>query len=228
IPKSDSTKYQHWLTYTYKNINIHYPPKHPLEDNIKDLPPKYITSIKQNCRLLNIDVPKETLDIYFYSGLGQGQEMTGQQYPYAEKNTIHFWLPAYYGTTIMKYLIPKWQKDEPQFQFLKHGLLALLDNAGKNYHITTLDYVNNGKIIPLSQLVVDTSINCERERYQSAFAASFVDFILFYYSIEALNLLYTSQLNFETTVKRVFNISVDSLQNLWLNTVKEVVVEKEK
>ena len=215
--------YSDWKTYSYQNIKFYYPPGHFQEKFIPELAQKYIVSIRKDCQFLHINIPEDTLIIFFYTGLGQGKKITGHEYPYAQGDTIHLWMPSYFGSTVMKYLLPKWNKKEPRYQFLKHGLYALFDYSGKNYHKETLDYLKKGKLIPLKKLAVDTTINSNRERHQSAEAASFVDFVVFYYGINTLRNLYNSRDSFEKSVTHIFNISVDSLQNTWLTVIKKSV-----
>jgi hypothetical protein len=157
----------------------------------------------------------------------QGREMTGREYPFADSNAIHFWLPSFYGPTLVQYLIPRWQDVEPKFRFLKHGIIALFDYSGQNYHKSTLGYIEEGKFIPLRELAEDTTVNSNTERHQSAEAASFVDFIVYHYRIRGLNELYRSRESFEDAVQRIFQMPVDSLEHMWLDYVKLVVPVKD-
>jgi len=216
-------KYLDWKTYTYQNIKIIYPPGYPLVDEFDKMAANYIAGLNRNCRFFEIDVPDDTLVIYFYTGYGQGREMTGRMYPFADSVAIHFWLPSFPGPTLMQWLLPRWQNVEPKFAFIKHGLIALLDYSGQNYHKSTLRYLEEGKFIPLRKLAVDTTINSDTERHQSAEAASFVDFISYYFGIQGLEKLYRIQSPFETAVEGIFEIPVDSLEGLWLDFVKERV-----
>ncbi len=213
--------YAGWKTFTYQNIKIIYPPGHPLEYTLSDMAKGYITAINRNCRFFEIDVPFDTLVVYFYTGLGQGREMTGRKYPFADSNAIHFWLPSFYGPTLMQYMLPKWQNIEPKYKFLKHGLIALFDYSGQNYHKSTQGFIDEGKFIPLQKLAEDTTVDSNTERYQSAEAASFVDFLSYYFGIIGLEMLYRAQAPFDQAVEGIFQMPVDSLQNLWLDFVKE-------
>jgi len=219
------TLYTDWKTYTYGNIKILYPEGHPHADNLYDMANRYAAVMRQDCLFLGIDPPTDTVNIYFYTGFGQGRKMTGEDYPFADSLGLHFWLPGYYGLPMVKYLIPRWQPAEPRHEFLKHGLLALLDNTGENYHLKTLEYINNSEFIHLRDLAVDTTIDANTERVQSAMAASFVDFIVYFYGINGLNSLYVSDKDFDTTVESIFRFSVDSLENTWLNVIREMDFE---
>jgi len=221
--KPVNDKYKDWKTYTYKNIKIIYPSGHPLVDSFHDMAQGYLTALRRDCQFLGIDVPQDTLVVYYYSGYGQGRKMTGREYPFADSTAIYFWVPNFYGPTLMQYLLPKWQNVEPKYPFLKHGLIALFDYSGQNYHQSTMNYFSEGKFIPLKELVVDTTVNSDTERHQSAEAASFIDFIVYYFGIQGLEMLYRSRAPFEKTVEGIFMIPVDSLQGLWLDFVRERV-----
>lgn len=218
-----SDEYQDWKTFTYKNVKIIYPPGHQLIDSFHDMAKGYLDALERNCRFLEIDVPQETLVVYYYTGFRQGREMTGREYPFADKDAIHFWLPSFYGPSLMQYILPRWHNVEPKYQFLKHGLIALFDYSGQNWHQATQGYLDNGKFIPLKELAVDMTVNSDTERHQSALGASFVDFLVYYFGIDGLNLLYRAQAPFETAVQGIFMMPVDSLEGLWLDFVKEYV-----
>ncbi len=213
--------YDNWKTYTYQNVRIVYPADHPQKDNLHDMAVSYVASINRDCQFLHIPVPVDTTVVIFYTGPGQGREMTPRHYPFAEGDTVYFWLPSYFGVTIMQWLIPKWQKEPPSFAFLRHGLLSLLDNSGQNYHVVTDGYLQNKSFIPLDSLAKDTTTNSDTERLQSGEAASFVDFIVYTYGIDQLDQLWLSKTSFDSSVVSLFNMSVDSLQTQWLGLVKE-------
>lgn len=217
------SKYKDWKIYTYQNVKIFYPAGHPLTDNLVDMAAGYVTALERNCRFLEIDVARDTLIVYFYTGFGQGREMTGREYPFGDSAAIHFWLPSFYGPTLMQYLLPKWHDMEPRYRFLKHGVIALFDYSGQDYHQFTLRYLEEGKFIPLNELAVDTTVNSNTERHQTAEAASFVDFLTYYYGIQGLDLLYLARAPFETAVEGIFTMPVDSLEGLWLDFAKERV-----
>ena len=222
------TLYKDWKTYTYGGIRIIYPQGHPHEDNLYDMANRYATALRQDCLFLGIEPPTDTLNIYFYTGFGQGRKMTGEEFPFADSLGLHVWLPGYYGLPLMKYLIPRWQPNEPRHQFLKHGMMALLDNAGANYHEKTLELINNSEFIHLGDLAVDTTIDANSERVQSAMAASFVDFVVYFYGQNGLKSLYLSDKDFDTTVQGIFRFSVDSLESTWLNVIRDTDFETGK
>lgn len=221
--KPTDEKYKGWETFTYENVKIIYPRGHPLVDSFHGMAQGYITAMRRNCQFLGINVPQDTLVVYYYSGFGQGREMTGREYPFADSAAIHFWLPSFFGPTLMQYLLPRWQDVEPKYRFLKHGLIALFDYSGQNYHQSTLNYLKDDQFIPLKELAVDTTVNSDTERHQSAEAASFVDFLDYYFGMDGLNLLYRAREPFEQAVQGIFMMPVDSLERLWLDFVKERV-----
>ncbi|MBU8934980.1 MAG: hypothetical protein KOO62_13420 [candidate division Zixibacteria bacterium] len=210
------TPYDDWKTYSYQNIEIRYPVGHLQEGTFEDISRVYQTMIKRACGLLHINVPGDTLRIIYHTGFGQGRELTGHEYPYATGDTIFFWLPSFYGPTLMQYLIPRWHPEEPRHIFLKHGLIALLDFSGQNYHTSTARHIHTDRFIPLAELAVTINVNSDTERYESAMSASFVDYIIYTYGIKTFDSLYLSQRSFEDEVRNMLDLSLDSLQEQWL------------
>jgi hypothetical protein len=221
----DTIDYGEWKTYEYQNIRINYPENHPHADLIGDMAKVYLGALRADCRMLGLNVPTDTIVVYYYVGPGHGRLLTGQRYPYFVGDTLHHWTPNPLGCALMKYLIPKWQPQEPRHTFLKHGLIALLDNSGNNYHERTLECVETGIFIPLAQLAVDSSVNSDMERYESSMAASLVDFLVFYYGIDKFGALYQSQHEFDRATNEVLGVSTDSLQTMWLNAIEKAVVQ---
>jgi hypothetical protein len=143
--------------------------------------------------------------------------MTGREYPFVEDNIIHFWIPSYLGVTFMHWLLPKWVDKEPTHVFLKHGLIALFDYSGNDYHKATVRYFDEDRFISLADLAVDTSINTNTERLQSGEAASFVAFVLAAYGPKRLEMMYRSDEPFDELVQDSLGISIDSLQGSWID-----------
>jgi hypothetical protein len=184
---------------------------------MEQLAADYSRIIARTCNLLKAEVPTDTLHVMYYTGVGQGRELTGREYPFAVVDTIHFWLPSFLGVTLMHYLIPKWQPEEPRYEFFKHGVITTFDYSGQNYHKTVMRMRETGIFTPLAMAVLDTTIDSNTEREQSAEAASFVEFILRNGGAVALNELYRSRTSLDSSVVSIFGISVDSLQTLWLD-----------
>lgn len=229
-PESESAQapdpYADWKTYTYNNFVIHYPEAHPREQYVAEMAQIFPALMRRDAQFLRIPAPTDTIHVYYYTGVGHGDEITGTIYPHvADSATIHFWLPGNYGPLMAKLMILRWQNTEPRFEFLKHGLLALLDFTGVNYHEKTMTLIDLGKFIPLNELAADTSgdeyFETEPEKIQAAEAASFVDFLVFRYGSDALNAMYRADAPFDQVVQGMFSISVDSLETLWLNFVPQ-------
>jgi len=216
-------KYDGWQTYTYENVKLIHPPDYALQDSLPHMAADYAAGLARDCRFFKMDVPKETLVVYLYTGYRHGRETTGREYPFADSAAIHFWLPSFPGTTLMQWLLPRWQNVQPKHEFLRHGLISLLDYSGQNYHLTTKMYLDSNQFIPLAELATDTTIDSDTERYQSAEAASFVDFVSYYFDVVGLELLYRTPASFERAVDGIFMMSVDSLQALWLDFVDKHV-----
>ncbi len=225
-PKPDifsSEQFTGWKVYTFENVKILYQPGHPQESSFAQVAKGYLKALDQISAALDIPVPQDTIKVIYYTGYGQGREITGHSYPYAENGIIHFWLPSFFGPTFVRWILPYWVPEEPKYEFLKHGLISLFDYSGQDYDAMTLQYVADGRFVDLDSLAVDTTINSNTERLQSGEAASFVAFILENYGESELKKMYRSKVDFDWYVKNNFAMPVDSLQAHWLNYARSIV-----
>lgn len=216
-------KYKDWKSYSYNNLVLHYPQDYPLSDSIYSFATKYQTTIRNDCQFLRIQIPSDTVNIFLYNSIYQGKEMTGEIFPFVEGDRIHYWTGFEFGPTVMMYLIKDWSTYETKHEFIYHGILRVLDASGRNYHKITFDYIDSNKFIPLHQLAEDKKIDVNLELNRSGEAASFVDFIVYRYGIDALKALYESQMPFDSTVSGVFKMSVDSLESEWLDVIGKAI-----
>lgn len=213
----DDPKYADWAWYTWENVKIFHPPDHLHMDQFKGMCQNYISSIDQVSQMLAMNTPKDTLILFYYTGFGQGREMTGRDYPFLSDNVIHFWLPSFPGPTMMDWLIPKWVSGKASYPFLRHGLRALFDFSGQNYHQGTFNNLRDSDYVPLSRLPSDPYINSDTERVQSAEAASFVAYVLAQYGALRLRTMYRYGQPFDVMVRDVFQVPVDTLEQDWLD-----------
>jgi len=216
-------RFKDWQTYNYGRIRLFYPPKHQHEANFEDIAKGYDRAVTKVGQLLAIDSLPDTMTVFYFSGPNQGLELTNRSRPYADSEAVYYW-PAYSrGVSLTQYLLKKWSRVEPTNKFLWHGLVALFDHAGENYHQTTVEYAGDTLFIPLARLAVDGAINSDIERYQSAEAASFCAFLLARYGPVTLKTLYESQEPFLDYGPRLLRISVDSLEQNWLDFARSSV-----
>lgn len=224
-PSSEPTKvsdnrFANWKTYPSQNIKIMYPAGHPQESTLGDMVNAYQYLFRKLNETLGMPPVTDTITVYYYTGYGQGRELTGQEYPFADSSGIHFWLPSFYGPTMVQYLLPRWAPEPPRQKFLKHGLISLFDLSGQKYHETTIGYKNTGYFISLDSLSRDTSTNSTTERYQSGEAASFCAFIIGQYGPETLRELYLCPQSFDACVRQTMMMSVDTLESMWMSYVR--------
>jgi len=217
--------YKGWERYRFLDIVLIHPPDHPQQDHFEDIAKIFSALVKRTSTFLKI-TPPDSIIIYFYTGVGHGMTVTGRDTPFSDGTVIHFWFPSFYGPPIVKHLLPLWYQGEPEHEFLKHGIIALLDGSGQNYHLETLKFIDSGTYIPLRRLSVDTTINVDFERYQSAEAASFVDYIVYAYDIGFLKILYASKGSFSGDVESTFHMPVASLERQWQVFLKIIVAPK--
>lgn len=216
-------RFANWKTFASQNIRIMYPEGHPQESTFTDMVQGYQYLFRKLNEILGMPQVTDTITVYYYTGYGQGRELTGQEYPFVDSTAIHFWLPSFFGPTMMQLLLPRWAPDPPQHKFLKHGLISMFDLSGQKYHETTIGYQNSGYFISLDSLARDTATNSNTERYQSGEAASFCAFILGQYGPQALKELYLCPQPFDTCVRQTLMMSVDTLQAMWLLYVRQNV-----
>ncbi len=212
--------YSGWKIYQLENFTILYDSGHPNEDKFPATARNYLNVLEQVTTKLEMGKYTDTLLLVYYTGYGQGKSMTGHEFPYATDTAIHFWIPSFPGPTLMQHLLPRWVPGTPRHQFLYHGLQALFDFSGQPYHLLTAKIVNRGRFIKLSDLVVDTVIDANFERYQTAEAASFCAFILGEGGPSALKKMYGSRKDFSSTVQAIFGVSVDSLETYWMQFIR--------
>ena len=189
------------------------------QEKFEDFAKIFSSLARQTCVFLKIE-PIDSIVIYFYTGVGHGMSVTQKDTPFSDGNVIHFWFPSFYGPPIVKHLLPRWNDVEPKHKFLKDGIIALLDGSSRSYHEYTLNFLDSGSYIPLRRLSVDTTVNVDEERYQSAEAASFVDYVVYAYGIEQLKDLYSSHGSFSAEVERVFMMPLPKLEERWILFVK--------
>jgi hypothetical protein len=212
-----TNQYSDWTWYSYGRVKIFHPPGHLHLDRFKDYCQHYETSIRQISQLLAMEPPNDTLVIYYYTGYGQGREFTGHEYPFVQDGIIHFWLPSFTGPTLVDWLLPRWVAQRSQYRFFDHGLRALFDFSGQNYHQATYNNLRDTFFVRLADLANDPTLDSDVERVQTAEAASFCAFVIAQYGALRLKTIYQYKKPFVEMVPEVFQKPVDSLEQDWLN-----------
>lgn len=219
VAQNDTT-YQEWQSITYKNITVKYPSDHEESSLMYDNAKKFEALIRTDCAFLNMPVPEESLSVFMFNAVSEGRKATGEMFPFYKGNSIYYWPPYTYGTALAKYLISKWAKSKTKFPFLNQGLMRLFDASGRNFHLMTLDYLDSNMFRSLHELALDSTINANIEKHRSVLAASFVDFVNYKYGKDHFAQLYNSTSDFDRSVKDIFQISTDSLEKEWINTIR--------
>jgi hypothetical protein len=228
--------YEGWQLHACDTVPvmIFYPPSHPHADAINLRCSQYQTSVSQVCRLLDMTPPTDTLVVFYYTGYGQGRQMTQRMYPFLQDSIIHFWHPSYLGPTLMDWLLPHWVAEKPPHAFFWHGLRSLFDFSGQNYHWVTYERYYSDDFLGLEGLMSDTAIDSNKERFQSAEAASFCAYALARAGAAGLKRLYRSSMPADSMLRLEFNMSVDSVEREWIgfaatyvsDSVKQAVSER--
>ena len=212
-------KYADWTWYSIGRVKIFHPPEHLHLNQFKSYCDNYEASIRQVAKLLAMEPPTDTLIIYYYTGFGQGREFTGREYPFLQDSIIHFWLPSFTGPTLVDWMLPKWVPAPPAYPFLRHGLRALFDFSGQNYHQATYNNLRDRVFVRLRDLPSDPSMDSNTERVQTAEAASFCAFVIAQYGALRLKTIYQYKKPFDEMVPEVFQKPLDSLEQDWLTFV---------
>lgn len=230
LPIYSQANYAYWEWYNCSEgpIKIFHPPNHPHENQFDLRCQQYNFSINDISSLLAMEPPPDTLVIFYYTGYGQGREWTGSKYPFTQDSIIHFWVPSFIGPTLVDWLLPYWSDVTPRYPLYRHGLRALFDFSGQNYHLATYKYIKDGDFIPLDSLVKDTTIDSDAERYQSAEAASFIGYVLADYGPLRLKTMYESDQPFDQMIRTLFHLPIDSVQNRWLEFMDTYVPDSLK
>ena len=209
--------YKGWLVESYQNVRLYYAPGHPHAQEMSGTVRKYQMAINSISKTLGLPTPTDTLKVVWYTGAGQGKELTGHSFPFGDSlGVARFWLPFAFGVPVAQIYVRKWDSTLTRHKFLWHGLIALFDFQGENYHTTTLDFLKQSSFEPLATLAEDTVVNSDSERWQSAEAASFCAYIMGNYGTDRFQHLYDSRLPFDQAVSRTIGISLDSAQVEWL------------
>ncbi len=221
-------RFTDWQTYDVGRIRLFHPPKHQHEADFEKIATGYDRAVAKVSDLLKIDSLPDTITIFYFTGPNQGLELTNHSRPFADSEAVYYW-PAYSrGVSLTQYLLKHWSHVEPTNKFLWHGLIALFDHAGENYHQTTVGYASDTLFIPLAKLAVDGAINSDVERYQSAEAASFCAFLLAHYGSEVLKTLYESPEPFLDYAPQLLQTSVEALEQDWLAFARANTPPQEK
>ncbi len=217
--------YKDWQIFRQNNVVIIHPPNHLLEERFPEMTRVFSALSRRACEFLNT-TPPDSLIFYFYTGTGHAHDVTGQAVPFSDGTAIHFWLPSFYGPPLVKHLLYKWESEFPKHKFLWHGIVALLDGSKQNYHRFTLEHIDSGIFIPLRELLVDTTIDVNSERLQSAEAASLVDYLVYIYGIEKVREMYLSDGDVYADFEEVFKLPVDNIEKRWLEFIDTFVAGK--
>lgn len=220
-PLWQEAAYRDWTSVTSGSVVLYFPEYHQHAAEMPGFAQGYAGAVATVTERLGVVVPVDTVRVYHYTGPGQAEAITGQSMPFGDSTGVHYWTGYSRGVSLMQYLLPKAYGLKSSLPIMYHGLVALFDFAGENYHQTTLEYANDTFFIPLTRLANDTLMNSASERYQSAEAASFVGFLLGEYGPAAVRTAYVSNLPFDSTIASVCGISIDSLQSEWLAYARE-------
>ncbi len=163
---------------------------------------------------------EDTINVVFYSGFGQGRELSGKHWPFVENGIIHFWRPSYVGVTLTDFMAQRWSSTWPSRDIFHHGLRTLLDFSGRNYHERTIRLMDSNLFVPLAELAISPKFVSDSERVYSAEAASFVAYLLAAHGSAKFKTIYEAPGPFDSIVSENLGVGVDSLETGWLEFVR--------
>jgi hypothetical protein len=221
--------YKGWHVEVYENVRVYYPDKHARTNMMPNIARNFYSAYVSTSKTLGLPVPTDTLRVFYYTGWGQGTAITRHPYPFGDTGMVaQYWPPYAPGMAIAQLVIKRWDPDPPKMKFLYHGLIALFDFQGENFHRSTIQYEKDSKLIPLTQLAVDTVVNSDEERWQSAEGASFCAFFIGNYGLEALRSLYRTDLPIDQALLQIVGKPVDVIQGEWLEVARLASAENPK
>ena len=228
IPDSNQVEvppgfYDSWEKVYFENIKLLYQKGHPLESGMKDFAQVYKTILRRNSQVFRLPEPSDTIVILYFTGIGQGQELSHTELPTVKGDTIFYWTGNKVGITAAMHVLHRWTNIKSQYDFIYNGILRLLDASGRDYHSMTLSFVDSSTFLTFDQLLADKHINVHAEAFQSAEGASFVDYFIFKFGIDNFKLLYESQLPFNETVQTICNMNSKALENDWISVIRKAV-----
>ena len=215
--------YDSWENVYYDNIKLIYPDYHPLKNKMQEFAQVFKTIIRRNSEIFRLPEPTDSIVIFYYTGFGQGQELSNSEFPTVRGDTIYYWTGIKLGIPVAKLVLNRWTKVKSQFEFLNQGILRLMDASGRDYHSMTLDFIDSSKFLTFDSLLADEHINVYAEAYQTAEAASFIDYFIFKYGIDNFKLLYESKVSFNDAVQTICNMNSKALENDWISVIRQAV-----
>jgi hypothetical protein len=130
--------YKGWHVQTYENVRVYYPDGHPRTNLMPTIAERSHMAYLSIAKALGMPEPKETLRVVYYTGMGQGIEMTKHPYPFADSMGVaRYWPPYAPGIAVAELMVRNWDPTEPKMKFLYHGLVTLFDFSGEDYHRST-------------------------------------------------------------------------------------------
>ena len=223
LPPWEDTIFADFVTIKHANFALHYPATHQHADQMVPAAEGYKTALAKVSEMLGMPEPTDTIHVYALTGPGQGRIMSGNPFPFGDSQAVYYWPNYSRGPSLMQHLLYKYFGGRSKHEIMNHGLIALFDFGGTNYHATTLEFLREGEFIPLAKLVEDTLMNSTIERYQSAEAGSFVAFLLAFHGTTGVKAIYDAPLPFAYAVQSNLKIGVDSLQREWITFIERTV-----
>jgi len=218
-------EYRDWKIYSHDRVNILYPEGHPQEQYFESICEGYLRSANSIAQRLGMPPFEDTLNVVFYSGFGQGRELSGKHWPFVKDGIIHYWRPSYVGITLADFMVQRWSPIWPSRDIFHHGLRTLLDFSGRNYHERTIRLRDSSMLVPLAELAISPEFVSDSERVYSAEAASLVAYVMAAYGVQKFKNLYEAPGPFDSIVSEYLGVGVDSLESGWLEFVRHNLPE---
>ncbi len=172
---------------------------------------------------LGLEPIDDTMIVFLLTGPGQSQELLATFYPFARTEAVYFWQPSFIGPPVIDWLLAKHDLSQSDHAWIRHGIRAWLDWSGQNYHEAVERFAAADSLLSLVQLDADTAVDSDRERYQSAHAASFVEWMVGAFGAPAVFTVYQSKEPFAQTFLATTGIGLVRAEAAWA-TFRQAVV----
>ncbi len=213
--------YANWLTIEHGMFRLHISPTSRFASNSDILAEAYNRFLLEIAGILEVDIPRDTIDLFVYAPGPEALKIAGQPTPFHFGHEIH-WGGLYpYGYQLTKYMLDKGGYPPGRFKVINEGIPHLLDYSGRNYHDITNRIVNSGVFVSLDLLGKNTIFDSLDYRIKQAESASLCGYLMFNYGVDRLFLIMQSEMDWQPTLERIVQLPFDEIETDWLRFARQ-------
>ena len=218
---AESPPYDRWMTWESEHFYFYYLPATWPSQHIEELADLHEQTFGDIVNALGVDYVGP-ISFYIYNSMESLYRATARDAGFAivEAQVVHAWWisagdhqsPGHEMTHVISYHT----LGEPQEALLGEGLAVCLDHSEKDYRAIAADLDQQGRLIPLSQMLGDAWFEYD-DAYQVS--GSFVCFLIDRYGVDRLKEIYTRS-DFEAALEEVYDANLASLEDEWLEWLR--------